>query len=248
MSVTIVSPTVQEFRGVRYYLCGRYYQKCGQRLHRVVWQAHNGAIPRRAHIHHRDHNKHNNQPENLDCVRGEDHIAYHGRQRAGEFAVSLALHARPAAAEWHGSAEGKAWHREHWGKNCQNLYRSVRLACDQCGSEFETIDHGRNRFCSNACKSAWRRDQLIDDVERKCGGCGVAFFANRYTDGLYCSRKCYQQTESGKYQREVMVAQCHHCGVAFEAKDRRAIWCSNRCRRANDRRKAKGLQPLSGSG
>jgi hypothetical protein len=41
---------------------------------------------------------------------------------------------------------------------------------------------------------------------------------------------------------------CHHCGITFQASDARSIWCSNRCKRANDRRKAKGLQPLSGAG
>lgn len=45
MKTEVISNTVQKFNGVSYYLCGAYFQKKGVRLHRVVWEYHNGAIP-----------------------------------------------------------------------------------------------------------------------------------------------------------------------------------------------------------
>lgn len=248
MSVTVISATVQEFLGVRYYQCGRYFQHCGKRLHRVVWQHFNGHIPKRAHIHHRDGDAFNNQPDNLVCVAADEHLSFHGKLRAGQSADIIA-HTRPSAAAWHASAAGRAWHREHWERDCKEaLYAREPRACDACGQQYDAIKRPADRFCSGACKSKWRRDAGLDDVERKCEGCGSAFFANRFKLGAFCSRKCYQRTSSGTYERPISTYQCHHCGAAFEAKDSRSIWCSNRCRRANDRRKAKGLQPLNRPG
>lgn len=39
-----------------------------QLLHRVIWEYHNGPIPRDGIIHHIDGNPLNNAPENLECV------------------------------------------------------------------------------------------------------------------------------------------------------------------------------------
>lgn len=249
MSVIVISETVQEFLGVSYYKCGIYYQRHGQRLHRVVWKHYNGSIPRRAHIHHRDLDTSNNQPDNLSCVTADEHLSFHGKLRGGESAARLAEHARPAASAWHGSTEGLAWHKKHWEQDCAaTMYAREDRRCDQCGTSYAALKRSVERFCTNACKSKWRRDDGRDNVERQCEGCRNTFLANRFKAGLYCSRECSDRFVAGKYERTVATYRCHHCGTAFEAKDRRSIWCSNRCKRANDRRKAKGLQPLSGPG
>ena len=119
MSVIVISETVQEFLGVRITSAASTISARGQRLHRVVWKHYNGSIPRRAHIHHRDLDTNNNQPDNLVCVTADEHLSFHGKLRAGESAVWLAEHARPSAAEWHGSDVGLAWHREQWERDCR---------------------------------------------------------------------------------------------------------------------------------
>ena len=54
MDVQVISSTVQRFNGVSYYLCGKYFQRRGVRLHRMVWEYHNGKIPQGYHVHHVD--------------------------------------------------------------------------------------------------------------------------------------------------------------------------------------------------
>lgn len=54
MEVQRISTTAQRFDGVTYYLCGEYFQRKGRRLHRAVWEHHNGKIPNGYHVHHKD--------------------------------------------------------------------------------------------------------------------------------------------------------------------------------------------------
>jgi hypothetical protein len=228
MSVIVISDTAQEFLGVRYYLCGSYFQRYGKRLHRVVWSHYNGSIPKRAHIHHRDLDIANNHPDNLVCVTADEHLSFHGRLRAGESAANLAEHARPSAVDWHGSEAGREWHREHWEQHCKSgLFRRVETPCANCSQKFDGLA-GRSRFCSNACKSAYRRRMQIDVVERKCEKCASAFRSTKFKEQRYCSLAC---SDPGRYERAEFEVACRLCGVTFTAKDRRAIWCSDRCRR-----------------
>ena len=49
----------------------------GERLHRYVWQYHNGTIPPKHEIHHIDHNKNNNDISNLQCLHRTEHRRLH---------------------------------------------------------------------------------------------------------------------------------------------------------------------------
>ena len=64
------------------------------------------------------------------------------------------------------------------------------VKCVVCGKEFEAINNGQNRFCSNKCKSKWRRDSGVDNETRICKHCGKEFVANKYSKTKFCSRKC----------------------------------------------------------
>ena len=63
------------------------------------------------------------------------------------------------------------------------------MKCKQCNKSCETKSFNK-RFCSNACKSAWRRDSERDSVERKCPVCENAFNVNKYSKNKTCGRKC----------------------------------------------------------
>ncbi len=47
------------------------------RLHRLVWTQAHGPIPDGNVIHHKDGNKNNNYPENLECLTRTEHFRHH---------------------------------------------------------------------------------------------------------------------------------------------------------------------------
>ena len=79
---------------------------------------------------------------------------------------------RDAATERHRSDAGREWHREH-GRRAWESRIPVERKCEQCGGEYTDFTLRENaRFCSNKCKSAWRRASGVDDEDRTCIVCG----------------------------------------------------------------------------
>ena len=190
MNVIIISQTKQEFNGDVYYLCGKYFQRKGVRLHRVVWGFHNGAIPEGHHVHHKDGDRANNQIENLGLLIGETHIKNHMNDDVvkAKSRKNIAKAIRKAP-EWHKSEKGREWHSKQalkvWDKRKSNEYM-----CTNCGESFATrhIYHeGSNRFCGNNCKSKYRRMIGADDINKACSICGDIFMANKYTGRKLCN-------------------------------------------------------------
>lgn len=163
----------------------------GYLLHRDVWKHENGPIPDGHEIHHRDEDPGNNSPSNLVCLTPAEHKAQHPfdadrleRQRQHLERI------RPLTKAWHSSEEGTKKHREIGALAYKNFV-PIPKPCDQCGNVFSPGSTGnRDRFCSNACKSAHRRDKGFDDVERRCLWCGETFTANKYRKTKTCSRSC----------------------------------------------------------
>lgn len=161
------------------------------RLHEEIWKAEHGPIPEGHHIHHADFDPLNNDLSNLACLSEDDHREAH-RARSVERGRENPPSERAlvAAAEWHRSEEGRAWHREH-GARTWEAREPKSATCDQCGAAYETLKlDDTTRFCSNACKSKWRRAQRLDDVDHTCECCGETFMANRYDKRRFCSRSC----------------------------------------------------------
>lgn len=153
MEVIIESPTAQVFQGVRYYRCGRYFQRKGKRLHRVVWETLNGPIPKGWHVHHVDHDPTNNQPRNLALVPKAEHLMHHANTPEAIEAAKARWkkHVQPKAKAWHKSPEGRAWHREH-GRRVAASITPRLVTCETCGRSFETTCMRKTvRFCSDMC-------------------------------------------------------------------------------------------------
>lgn len=203
MEVQIISNTVQKFNGESYYYCGAYFQRKGKRLHRAVWEYHNGEIPSGYHIHHKDEDRYNNDISNLELVYKSDHLSHHmskeERKQASRESVKKAIAAAP---EWHRSEEGKKWHSKHL-KEILGKREDRTYTCDFCGKEFITkniYSDKSNRFCSNNCKSAFRRASGVDNEERTCLVCGKPFVVNKYSKILTCSRDCGREKRWGKQE------------------------------------------------
>ena len=179
-----------------YYLSGVINGK-RIRLHRYIYQKYKGEIPKGYEIHHIDHNKDNNEIENLELLLPEVHKEKHGHEITEEmrefYRNNLNKKARSKAIEWHKSKEGREWHKKQYEISLRN-YSSIKkkYICENCGREYETTQNGKNRFCSNNCKSAYRRKSGVDDIERKCIKCGTIFKINKYHTRQrceYCKRK-----------------------------------------------------------
>lgn len=187
--------SVQEFNGKTYHLYKgeRYYSRGTKRLHRVVWEYYNGPIPKGHEIHHKDGNPANNDISNLDCISVHAHKEAHLedvlRRTTSPESIANMRRAGEFAKVWHGSEAGRKWHSDHAKREFETL--AVRPAvCECCGKEFKYKSFNKPRFCSNACKSKWRRDARLDDEQRVCAYCGKTFTANHYSDTVTCSRSC----------------------------------------------------------
>lgn len=193
MEVQKISETIQKFNGVSYYRCGDYFQRKGVRLHRLVWETHNGAIPKGYEVHHINGDRADNNIENLRLMLAEEHHKHHANQPERIAKSKKAIQkAAERAKKWHKSEEGKAFHSQH-SKNTWEKRESETHVCANCGKEFQSIGmYGKNvnTFCSNACKSAWRRKSGADDEERTCPVCGKTFTVNKYAKTTCCSAEC----------------------------------------------------------
>jgi hypothetical protein len=167
-----------------------YFKNNTTWLHRYTWEQERDAIPPGMVIHHKDGNCQNNSIDNLECVSPKDHRQRHPwddeqleKQRAHMADI------RPLTVSWHKSAAGHEWHKQHAKEFSFGTYQGEPRKCKQCGREFVPKVH-HNQFCSNACKSAWRRAAGIDDVERTCPVCGTTFTVNKYSKKQCCSKTC----------------------------------------------------------
>lgn len=191
-----------EFNGERftrdertgYYLTTNNNKRPGRRLHRAVWEYYNGEIPKGYDVHHIDHDKTNNDIQNLTLLKRGDHVRLHSKEdtdeRIEQKLENLRGNARPLAAEWHRTEDGKKWHKAHYEEMKPKLHTKITRACEFCGTEYETEAGHNNRFCSNRCKSAWRRSVGANMEERTCVVCGNTFSTDRYKHTQTCSPKC----------------------------------------------------------
>jgi hypothetical protein len=177
--------------GQKYY----YNSNLRKHLHQYIWMKANGEIPEGHEIHHKDLNSFNNELSNLELLTIAEHKKLHSvvswdderRERARE---NLSKNARPKASEWHGSEKGREWHKKHFEENWDKIFQEKEFVCECCGGDFKAISNGVNRFCSNKCKSKWRRENGLDNEVRTCITCGRKFEVNKYYKTQNCSRSC----------------------------------------------------------
>lgn len=175
-----------------YFLSSKLIGGKRKRLHVYIWEKYNGEVPRGYAVHHIDENKMNNELSNLTVITSSEHSEIHGETRnenvRKKLAENVVKYAMPKAKEWHGSEEGKMWHSEH-AKKVMSKRLPKKYICDNCGKEFETkhkYGEQQNKFCTNNCKSAFRRKSGVDNVVKVCERCGCEYVSNKYQKTKYC--------------------------------------------------------------
>ena len=139
-----------------YWLCSTIHK----RLHIYIYEKYNGEIPKGMQVHHIDHNKDNNEIENLVLLTVEEHRKIHKKEMTEErkqwLRENLNKNARPKANEWHKSKEGIEWHKKHYEEMKDKLHKEYNFICMECGVEFKSIQI-KSKFCSNKCKAKYYR-------------------------------------------------------------------------------------------
>lgn len=173
-----------------------HYHKGGAYMHRVVWEHHNGPIPKGYDVHHKDGNKGNNDITNLEILTRSAHLTLHGLAHAKADPEKYRRHVRevmqPLAAKWHGSEAGREWHSTN-AKKFWKRFKKETFACAWCKKEYETFRMSRKRgFCSMSCQNMARKASGVDDEQRTCEVCGKVFTANKYKKVRSCSKNCWK--------------------------------------------------------
>lgn len=186
----------QIFNGKKYFLYNgeRYYSKANKRLHVVVYEYYYGKVPKGYHVHHKDENRANNHPLNLELLDGSEHMSLHMQKRDKEELKKRFDYARTFANKWHGSEEGRRRHRQQAIETgfLKLQEKNIPKNCEHCGKEY-LASHclaSTSRFCSNVCKSKWRRDAGLDNITANCIVCGSPFIKNKYSKVQTCTRSC----------------------------------------------------------
>ena len=190
----------QTFDGIQFVLDEKtgYYKHSTLRkyLHRYVWEYYNGKIPSGYEIHHIDFDKSNNDISNLQLLSHREHKKLHAdlltEQQREWRRQNLTKMARPKASEWHKSKDGRDWHSVHVKQQHESGQFKRELICTQCGTKYigELHKIGGNSFCSNKCKSAYRRLHGLNNITKVCPICGKEFATDKYAPTMTCSRSC----------------------------------------------------------
>ena len=250
------------FEGVTYYrypnakrTSDRVYFRSGNGyLHRAVWEHHHGEIPPGHEVHHRDEDPANNAISNLELSAKSHHLHHHNPKGvcSDEQRAHLAR-IRPKTAEWHGSAEGRRWHSQHARAVWKRL-EPRDYVCEQCSAPFKSAKFGNVRFCSGACKTAWRRANCEQDSRpATCAHCAADFRASKYLKARYCSLSCasaarhHRNRESGKVLPPTVERTCQMCDTGYVTRRRTpAECCSRACGQRLRKSRREGLQPGGG--
>lgn len=147
-----------------------YFGRSGHLLHRDVWEHHHGPIPDGHHVHHIDEDPGNNNVDNLECLSIVGHRAAHADAIAehlrSDGVKQHMANIRPAAAEWHRSDEGRAWHKNNAIASLAAARRAkeehppqVAFVCRWCGTEGVGGNNTR-LFCGSGCQTAESRYRL----------------------------------------------------------------------------------------
>ena len=191
--------TTAIFDGHRFCPDGRgyyYNSHLRKRLHQCIWEKANGPIPKGYEIHHIDGNPDNNDLSNLACIPAKEHRKIHSDLLTDEqrefYRRNIKEKALPASIKWRKSEAGRKAFSDRAKQMWKNGAFDKELVCSNCGKIYtgHIAKAGGNTFCSNACKSAYRRKMGFDNIIKVCPVCGKEFECSKYADAITCSRSC----------------------------------------------------------
>lgn len=69
--------------------------------------------------------------------------------------------------------------------------KMTKFICANCGKEFENVNTGNNKFCSEKCKNVYQHNVMYQQI-LKCMNCGKEFTCLKHDANIrkFCSREC----------------------------------------------------------
>lgn len=199
-----------EWGGEIWHTYGRHYERT-LRLHRAVWEAAHGPIPRGYHVHHINGDKADNRLENLELLSHGEHSAAHANEKLGPYRHIAVRNAHAKMRE-----------------NRQKRLSERVLSCVVCGSDFRSSAKHPTRFCSSPCVQR-ARSGAFNSEQRPCEYCGEAYTATKRVQ-KYCSKRCNhlatEQRAASLVERDIT---CAKCGKVFVSKRVNARFCQHSC-------------------
>jgi hypothetical protein len=207
-----------EYRWYYDHRTGYYRDSTTRGLHVAVWEHfHQCRRPAGHDVHHRDHDKTNNAPGNLELKPHGEHVAHHNHED------------QRGVAGWdtgrHSASARNSWPRAE-----------REFTCTQCGGTGRSSGQ-TPKYCSEECRKLAilaRQEDLAGQYarttadpahpvwgdpaarERKCTVCGVAY-RTLATRSKYCSPDCCATAMA----RRRYTLTCVDCGGEFEAARRK---------------------------
>lgn len=153
------------------YIGGRY-------AHRVIYEQHKGSIPKGWVVHHKDEDKSNNDPDNLEAMPRKEHQRLHATGRTNS-------DAQKAAAS----------------RTLGSLRTPKPAKCIQCQADFVSTSAGEvGKFCSRPCLESWRGNKFTPEV-RTCLVCEGEYLAKKRFQ-RYCCKQCNNKSTVRTYRTE----------------------------------------------
>ena len=142
-------------------------------------------------VHHIDGNKDNNKIDNLKLLSKEEHCKIHNNRNENSHRHVCKRCGRTYWSSVSKSADVCDRCAPEFAIGGSSVLM-IKKTCEYCGSEYETkgVNRSRSKFCSNNCKSAYRRASGVDKIEKVCVFCGNTFKTDKYSGAIYCSPRC----------------------------------------------------------
>ena len=151
------------------YINGRY-------AHRVIYEQFFGPIPAGWVVHHKDEDKSNNDPSNLEAMPRKEHQRLHATGKVNSDKQ------RQTAAQ-----------------TLAKLRHPKDAQCIQCNEPFVSHSAGEaGKFCSRGCLERWRSNRFIPE-QRNCLVCSTEYTAVKRFQ-MYCCKACNNKSTTRTYR------------------------------------------------
>ncbi|MCJ8347761.1 HNH endonuclease, partial [bacterium] len=209
--------------------------------HRLIWELHNGDIPKHSVIHHKDFNSQNNHIDNLECMTTTDHNKLHGDRMRGSnnpifkikadpvrFAQYSAKMSKSCSGVKNGNAKSKVSNDD-----IKQLALSLTKEVERKFSHDEWQAYAAKNNAPQTFQQ-WRSNELgsISDLAVWAAN-ELGFASNVDAKNAKTLRLALGQGYKAKISndRVCVVKECEHCRSEFLTlyKTREVSFCSNPC-------------------